>query len=104
LFSTLLQRPGRSILVAPPVANRAKDRQMPTTLDKMQKGSKGKVVSVAGGRGVILKLSAQGIAPGMVVKKVGHLRGGPVLLQVGRCQIAVGLGLARRVFVEVVNS
>lgn len=77
---------------------------MPITLDKMQKGSKGRVVSVAGGRGVILKLSAQGIAPGMVVEKVGHLRGGPVLLKVGSCQIAVGLGLARRVFVEVVNS
>ncbi len=77
---------------------------MPTSLDKMQKGSRGKVVGIAGGRGVILKLSAQGIAPGMVVQKVSQLRGGPVLLRVGGCQVAVGLGLARRVFVEVVDA
>jgi ferrous iron transport protein A len=77
---------------------------MPTTLDMIQKGSKARVVSVAGGRGVMLKLSAQGIAPGMIVEKVGQLRGGPVLLKVGRCQVAVGLGLARRVFVEVVDA
>jgi ferrous iron transport protein A len=77
---------------------------MPTTLDVMAKGSKGRVVNVVGGRGVILKLSAQGIVPGMVVEKVGHLRGGPVVLKVGRSQVAVGLGLARRVLVEVIGS
>jgi ferrous iron transport protein A len=77
---------------------------MPTTLDVMAKGSRGRVVDVTGGRGVILKLSAQGILPGMVVEKVGHLRGGPVLLNVGRSQVAIGLGLARRVLVEVIDT
>jgi ferrous iron transport protein A len=77
---------------------------MPIALDKMKKGSKGKVVEVAGGRGVVMKLSAQGIVPGMTVEKVGHLRGGPVLLKVSRCQIAIGLGLARKVLVEVIDT
>ena len=53
---------------------------------------------------MILKLSAQGIVPGMVVEKTGELRGGPVLLRVGRCQVAVGRGLARKVLVEVVED
>ena len=75
---------------------------MPTTLDKMSKGSKAKVIDVAGGRGAVVKLTAQGIVPGMIVEKVGQLRGGPVLLRVGRSHVAVGLGLARRVFVEVI--
>ena len=77
---------------------------MPTTLDEMRKGSKGKVIEVVGGKGVWVKLSAQGIVPGKVIEKVGHLRGGPVLLKVGRCQIAIGLGLARHVLVEVIDG
>jgi ferrous iron transport protein A len=67
----------------------------------MKKGSRGRVISVVGGRGVSLKLSAQGISPGMMVEKVSALRGGPVVLRVGRTQVAIGIGLARKVLVEV---
>ncbi len=74
---------------------------MPITLDQMKKGSKGRVVSVVGGRGVALKLSAQGISPGMTIEKISALRGGPVVLRVGRTRVAIGLGLARKVLVEV---
>jgi ferrous iron transport protein A len=77
---------------------------MRVSLDNMKKGGKGKVAEVVGGRGVMLKLSAQGIVPGKSVEKVGHLRGGPVLLRVGRCDVAIGLGLARKVYVEVVDA
>ena len=79
-----------------------KGHLMPVTLDRMKKGSTGTVVDVVGGRGVVLKLSAQGIVPGKTVEKVGHLRGGPVLLRVGGSQVAIGLGLARKVLVEVI--
>jgi ferrous iron transport protein A len=77
---------------------------MPHTLEQMKKGSKGKIAGLLGGRGVTVKLSAQGIVPGKVVEKVGHLRGGPILIRVGRCQVAVGLGLARKVIVEDVDA
>jgi ferrous iron transport protein A len=77
---------------------------MLVSLDSMKKGTSGMVVEVAGGRGVMLKLSSQGIVPGKTVDKVGHLRGGPVLLRVGRCEVAIGLGLARKVFVEVTEA
>lgn len=74
---------------------------MPVTLDQMKKGTRGKIVSVVGGRGVALKLSAQGISPGMMVEKISALRGGPVVLRVGRSRVAIGIGLARKVLVEV---
>jgi ferrous iron transport protein A len=74
---------------------------MPVTLDQMKKGSRGRIVSVVGGKGVALKLSAQGISPGMTVEKVSALRGGPVVLRVGRTQVAIGIGLAKKVLVEV---
>jgi ferrous iron transport protein A len=75
---------------------------MPLTLDRMKKGTRGRVVNVLGGRGAVLKLSVQGIVPGMIVEKTGEVRGGPVLLRVGGAQVAVGRGLAKRVLVEVV--
>ena len=77
---------------------------MPVTLDRMKKGTRGRVVNVLGGRGAVLKLSAQGIVPGMVVEKTGELRGGPVLMRVGGAQVALGRGLAKRVLVEVIGS
>jgi ferrous iron transport protein A len=77
---------------------------MPIALDRMTKGSRGRIVEVVGGRGVTLKLSAQGIVPGATVQKTSELRGGPVLLRVGGTQVAVGRGLARHVLVEVITA
>jgi ferrous iron transport protein A len=73
-------------------------------LDKLAKGSKGRVVEVTGGRGTVLKLSAQGIVAGAVVEKTSELRGGPVLVKVGGSQVAIGRGLAARVLIEVIDT
>jgi ferrous iron transport protein A len=76
---------------------------LPITLDRMKKGTRGTVLSVLGGHGAALRLSAQGIVPGMVVEKMSELRGGPVLVRVGGAQVALGRGLAKRVLVEVIS-
>lgn len=76
---------------------------MPVSLDRMKKGTRGRVVNVVGGHGVVTKLSAQGIVPGMVVEKTGELKGGPVLLRVGGAQVALGRGIAKRVLIEVIS-
>jgi ferrous iron transport protein A len=76
---------------------------LPVTLDRMQKGARGRVVNVMGGHGAVEKLCAQGIVPGMIIEKTGELRGGPVLLRVGGAQVALGRGLAKRVLVEVIS-
>lgn len=74
---------------------------MPVTLVNMKRGTTGTVVSVVGGKGVALRLYAQGISPGMVVEKLSEMRGGPVVLRVGRSRVAIGRGLAAKVLVEV---
>ena len=78
--------------------------RMPVALDKVAKGSKGRVVDITGGRRVLAKLSAQGIVAGAVIEKTSELRGGPVLVKVGGSQVAIGRGLARRVLVEVIDT
>jgi ferrous iron transport protein A len=93
-----------AILTALQLAGNREGVILPVTLDRMKKGARGRVVDVLGGRRAVLKLSAQGIVPGMVVEKTGELRGGPVLLKVGGAQFALGRGLAKRVLVEVVGT
>lgn len=64
-------------------------------------GQKGKVVNIEGGWGLVSKLEALGIIPGVEVSKVSaQIMRGPVTLQVGNTQVAIGFGMARRIFVE----
>jgi len=65
----------------------------------------GETVSVAeihGGHGVHRRLSALGIRPGVMVRKVsGSFVGGPVVLQAGATQTALGRGICAKIMVEV---
>ncbi len=72
------------------------------TLARMQAGQSGIVVQVQGGHGMVNRLSALGIRPGKRVTKVsGGFMRGPVTVQVGRAQVAVGFGMANRVMIEL---
>lgn len=77
---------------------------MAQTLIELKSGELAKVVTIAGGRGASLRLAAYGIAPGVVVEKIGTLAGGPVVLKIGQSQIAIGRGLAAKVMVETLVS
>ena len=77
------------------------DRQQ-TTLAGMRAGQTGVVVHIAGGHGLVRRLHALGIRPGKKVTKVSSMFGrGPVTVQVGHTQIAVGFGMANRIVVEL---
>ena len=70
-------------------------------LTQMKAGQNGKIVSMHGGRGMRAKLEALGIRPGVEITKIsGQIMRGPVTVKVGNTQIAIGFGMARRVFVE----
>ena len=76
-------------------------RQIP--LGRMEAGQSGTVVQVQGGRGLISRLSALGIRPGQRVTKVSSMfMRGPVTIQVGNAQVAIGFGMANRIIVELV--
>jgi len=72
------------------------------TLADMTTGETGTVVEIAGGRGVTGRLQALGIRPGVMVTKVSaHFARGPVVVQIGGTQAAVGFGISHKIIVEV---
>ena len=71
-------------------------------LTDMQAGQTGRVTRIHGGRGFRRRLEALGMRPGMVVTKVsGQIMRGPIIVRIGNSQVAIGFGMAHRVFVEV---
>jgi len=72
------------------------------TLRQMQSGQSGRVVQIQGGHGLVNRLSALGIRPGKRITKVSAmLMRGPVTIQSGNTQVAVGFGMANRITVEL---
>jgi len=70
-------------------------------LSQMEVGQSGVVVQMQGGRGLINRLSALGIRPGQRITKVSSMfMRGPVTVQVGNAQVAIGFGMANRIIVE----
>ncbi len=75
-------------------------KQIPLT--RMVAGQSGIVIEIQGGRGLINRLSALGIRPGQRVTNVSSMfMRGPVTVQVGNAQIAIGFGMAKRIIVEI---
>ena len=71
-------------------------------LNRMEAGKSGIVVQIQGGHGLIRRLSALGIRPGQRITKVSSMfMRGPVTIQVGNAQVAIGFGMANRIIVEL---
>ena len=72
------------------------------TLRQMNEGEDGVVAEFLSGRGMRERLSALGIRPGVKIKKVGTAsKHGPVVIQAGRSQTAIGCGMSHKIIVEV---
>ena len=75
-------------------------KQIP--LSRMAAGQSGIVIQIQGGHGLINRLSALGIRPGQRVTKVSSMfMRGPVTIQLGNAQVAIGFGMANKIIVEV---
>ena len=73
-----------------------------TTVAQMKAGQKGTVAQIAGGHGQVRRLQALGIRPGKRITKVSSMfRRGPVTIQIDNTQVALGLGIANRIVVEI---
>lgn len=71
-------------------------------LTQMREGESGVIAEVQGGEGLIRKVHSMGIRPGKKVTKVSsHFWGGPQVVKVGHCQVAIGFGMAKKIFVKV---
>lgn len=72
------------------------------SLTRMEARQSGIVVQIQGGQGMINRLSALGIRPSQRVTKVSSMfMRGPVTIQVGNAQVAIGFGMANRIIVEL---
>ncbi len=61
----------------------------------------GKIISIQGGKGLIVRFNNLGIREGVWVKKVaGYFRGGPVVIKIDGTQLALGRGMASKIMVE----
>ena len=71
------------------------------TLRQLGAGQSGVVANIEGGHGLVNRLNALGIRPGKRITKVSSmLMRGPVTIQVGNAQVAIGFGMANRIIVK----
>ena len=71
------------------------------SLSGMGSGSKGIIVQIEGGHGLINRLNALGIRPGKKITKISSMMmRGPVTIDIDGSQIALGFGMARRIMVK----
>jgi ferrous iron transport protein A len=75
---------------------------MVVSLIDMKPGEKGVVVSLEGGYGFMERVQSMGIRVGKEIKKTGaHFWKGPQTVLVDNFQVAIGFGMASKIFVEV---
>jgi ferrous iron transport protein A len=71
-------------------------------LTQMQPGESGIIKEIQGGYGLIRKIQSMGLRPGKKITKVSsHFWRGPQTVEIDNLQIAIGFGMAKRIFVEV---
>jgi Fe2+ transport system protein A len=75
-------------------------------LTALKKGEKAIIVSHKGGRGFENRMSSLGLRPNAVIKKISsQLFRGPVTIQIGNSQVAIGYGMANRILVaRIINE
>jgi ferrous iron transport protein A len=58
----------------------------------------GMIARIEGGQGLIRRLDAMGVRPGVQITKMsGQLMQGPIVIRVGNTQVALGFGMARKI-------
>ncbi|MCS7202114.1 MAG: ferrous iron transport protein A [Dictyoglomus sp.] len=76
---------------------------MVKALLEMNKGEKGKILSIKGGKGRILRLAELGIIPGEEIILM-QKSFGPIIVKVKDTNLALGRVIAQNIIVEVENG
>jgi ferrous iron transport protein A len=67
-------------------------------------GTSVRIDTINGGRGLMGRLSSMGLVPGTEVLVISGRRGGPVIVGLRGCRIAIGCGMANKIMVEPVGD
>lgn len=75
--------------------------KMKKSLVHMKAGEAGTIIEIAGGWRMISRLEAMGVRRGKRVKVISHQPlSGPVALEIDKFCVAIGHGMAKRIFVD----
>lgn len=71
-------------------------------ITQMQSGEKGVVKKIEGGFGFMSKIQNIGIRPGKeIVKLSSQFMHGPQIVEIDKMRVAIGFGMARKIFIEM---
>ena len=74
---------------------------LPHDLTQVKEGNVCEIVEMMGGTCFVERLAAMGITVGTKVKKISsQIMKGPVTIQVGNTQVALGFGMAKKMLVK----
>lgn len=74
-------------------------------LTQLGNGKSAKVIKFQGGRYFISKLEAMGIVPGTtILKKTASLMKGPIVIEKGEMQFAIGYAMAQKIIIEPIDE
>jgi ferrous iron transport protein A len=75
--------------------------RMRIDLTKLEPGESGVVEEIQGGLTAVHKIQNISIRPGKKVKKISsHFMHGPQTVKIGHMQVAMGFGMAKKIFVN----
>lgn len=76
-----------------------------SNVTQLENGGSAKVIEIQGGLQFTGRLYAMGIVPGtIIVKKTAGLMKGPIVIEKGEMQFAIGYGMAQRIMVEPIEK
>ncbi len=70
----------------------------------LPEGAWAEISHTKGGRGVILRVNELGFYPGSRIKMIRNVKAGPVLVELKGCRIAIGRGIAMKIFCEQIEK
>ncbi len=70
------------------------------SLARLKPGERARVVGIRAGRGLVERLSAMGITPGVMIRFVRGSQRGPVIVDLRGGRVILGRGMAERIEVE----
>ena len=77
---------------------------MTLALAQLEDGERGKISEISGGQGLTRKLDNMNLYIGKEIMKITRQsRKGPVIVQVGNSQLALGYGIACKIWIEVIR-
>jgi len=69
-------------------------------LSMARQGERARVSRIAGGKGLVRRLTEMGLLPGSEIEIISGGRAGPIIIGLQGMRFGLGFGLAKRILVE----